>query len=384
LDDDAKYQIKHRLAAAGYNRNGVDWDRLFSTYDRHSRGGLNHEEFRRALRRDGKLSNKQSVEGGVTDDQLDEVFDEVDTNGDDLISKEEFVAWMGGNYQPTHRVRKARVRGPSSDYIERMKRQLHAAAFRQGGVDWPGLFHFYDRDNSGGLKFSEFLSAVRRDCKVTKNECPDAEVRTLFNDIGDGNAEIDVGMFMEWIGVENAAEIAATVPAKPAHHDTTMTPKRKIDGGPHLPTYDEFVVIRRKLTAAAYSVGGVDWPHLFDHYDTDSSGGLALHEFQHIIRKDAKVTEIMMSNESVELLWNSIDKGSNGEIELEQFLAWLEVPAASRSSPTRSANTSGSGKKGKRKGKSKGRRADDPLPAPASQGYQLEAHDEDEGSTLSL
>jgi Ca2+-binding EF-hand superfamily protein len=44
-------------------------------------------------------------------------------------------------------------------------------------------------------------------------------------------------------------------------------------------------MIRTKLRAASYSVGGVDWEKLFRHYDRDNSGELDFNEFSNAIRK---------------------------------------------------------------------------------------------------
>merc|ERR1719390_429705 len=52
-----------------------------------------------------------------------------------------------------------------------MKKRLRAAAYNNGRLDWERLFKFYDRDNSGQIDFSEFKNMVRKDAKITSNEC---------------------------------------------------------------------------------------------------------------------------------------------------------------------------------------------------------------------
>lgn len=83
--------------------------------------------------------------------------------------------------------------------------------------------------------------------------------------------------------------------------------------------------IKSKLTASAYSLGGVNWPRLFLFYDHDGTGAINLDEFASLLRKDAKVTARMLSDEMLKHLFGAIDKDSSGKVAYREFLNWLEL-----------------------------------------------------------
>lgn len=83
--------------------------------------------------------------------------------------------------------------------------------------------------------------------------------------------------------------------------------------------------IKTKLTAAAYALGGVNWPRLFLFYDRDGTGDIDLAEFRSLIRKDAKVTAKMLSDEMLEHLFWIVDEDKSGRVAYREFLSWLEL-----------------------------------------------------------
>ncbi len=83
-------QLKQKLKAAAYAVGGVDWRKLFRHYDRDNSGMLSREEFRSAIRRDGKLTAYM-----LSDDALNSIFDMLDVNRSNTLEIDEFLAWMG-------------------------------------------------------------------------------------------------------------------------------------------------------------------------------------------------------------------------------------------------------------------------------------------------
>lgn len=85
------------------------------------------------------------------------------------------------------------------------KRKLSAAAYVQGGVDFQQLFKHYDRDNSGELDLQEFISAMRRDAKLSSKDFSDAMLTKIFRSVDvDGSGEIDADEFIFWMEQDEA------------------------------------------------------------------------------------------------------------------------------------------------------------------------------------
>ena len=56
--------IRTKLRAASYGTGGTNWEKLFKHYDRDNSGSLDSEEFRRAIRKDGKMSKGKLSDQG--------------------------------------------------------------------------------------------------------------------------------------------------------------------------------------------------------------------------------------------------------------------------------------------------------------------------------
>jgi len=76
-----------------------------------------------------------------------------------------------------------------------------------GGQDWKTLFERYDRDHSGGLEFSEFCDAIRRDARISPAQVADGELREVFNFIDvDHDKQISCWEFVDFLRKERQKE----------------------------------------------------------------------------------------------------------------------------------------------------------------------------------
>jgi Ca2+-binding EF-hand superfamily protein len=205
--------LRKKLQAAAYGKgaskgggNGVSYSGLFEHFDRDNSGELDFDEFRRAIRKEGKLKQNE-----WPDSQLRQLFRIVDADASGTITADEFVQWMGGdapkdNAATRRRGAKAAKKVHGKDQlaldadIARLKRNFRAAAYHDGQQDLAALFRFYDRDNSGTIGEAEFRQAARKHGKVTAAKVSDAELAKLFALADeDGSGEIEVDEFVEFI-----------------------------------------------------------------------------------------------------------------------------------------------------------------------------------------
>jgi len=84
--------------------------------------------------------------------------------------------------------------------VKQVKIKLKAAAYTHKGMDFAKLFSYYDRDNSGSLEFPEFVSAIRRDAKISPAEVSDEALQEVFDAVDDdGGGEVDIDEFVAWL-----------------------------------------------------------------------------------------------------------------------------------------------------------------------------------------
>lgn len=122
---------------------------------------------------------------------------------------------------------------------------------------------------------------------------------TVFVD-DDGGGEVDIDEMLAFLerdeGEIAAAEKAWLEKKRRRMKATSLAARRAASpprGGPRLKELrgkeTPMQVLKRKLRAASYSVGGVDYARLFRHYDRDNGGSLEFEEFRSALRRDAKI-----------------------------------------------------------------------------------------------
>jgi hypothetical protein len=82
-------------------------------------------------------------------------------------------------------------------------------------------------------------------------------------------------------------------------------------------------MIRQKLKAAAYRIGGVSWPDLFAYYAAHH-GAIGFAQFLEMFRSDAKISKGHMSDADVRKVYDCVDTDGSGTIEYTEFVAWMQ------------------------------------------------------------
>ena len=245
------------------------------------------------------------------------------------------------------------------EVVRRLRSGLRAAAYTVGGVNWSRLFHHYDVDGSGDLSLKEFRAAMRRDAHIPRHVVSDGALLQMFCLVdADGNGSISSGEFLRWVNAPLRAHSSQRRPRKKvvapesyvaphlrnskrgqslrqqAADDLGVAAAKAAKAGGALGRarararslgWDVSHVqqLRRKLAAAAYSKGGVDWGKLFRLYDTDKSGDLGWDEFRRAVRRDAHLTAQVVSEASLMRLFCLIDTDGSGTVEMAEFHAFV-------------------------------------------------------------
>jgi hypothetical protein len=84
--------------------------------------------------------------------------------------------------------------------------------------------------------------------------------------------------------------------------------------------------LRRKLRTAGYNKGGIDGRRLFMYYDRDNTGRIGFAEFVSACRRDGKLSASAMSDQELADLFATLDADDSGELQLEEFEAFVLSP----------------------------------------------------------
>jgi Ca2+-binding EF-hand superfamily protein len=163
-------------------------------------------------------------------------------------------------------------------------------------------FRKIDKDNSGTLDVQEFRLALRL-LRLHVSARQATAIMLHLDSDGDGSISLDELMAVVW------------------------TNKLKL--------------LRRKLGAAAYSIGGIDADKLFHQYDTDRSGELDFAEFQKAIRRDVGMVESDVPDDELREMFTFVDTDGSGKIGIDEFKRLLPNDEESRASRARYESVAG-------------------------------------------
>jgi calcium-binding protein CML len=163
-------RLRAKFKAASYTSKGQDWRKLFQHYDRDNSGSLGWEEFRRAVRRDAKVSVQMMDDG-----ELREMFEYADEDGGGCIGMDEFVHLLGSGGLSVEDFLSCVLR---RQWV-RLRKKFNNAACLYAGQGLATLF-------KGGvvarqqLDMAEFTRAVRQHAHVTEQMVSEPELRAMF------------------------------------------------------------------------------------------------------------------------------------------------------------------------------------------------------------
>jgi Ca2+-binding EF-hand superfamily protein len=141
-------------------------------------------------------------------------------------------------------------------------------------------FRKIDKDRSGSLDAAEFKLALKL-LNLHLSAKQTHAIMMHLDDDGDGTISLDEFMRLVW--------------------------------------QNKLKLLRQKLGAAAYAIGGIDVEKLYQHYDRDSSGELDFEEFRRAVRKDVGMTARDVPDDELYEMFVFVDTDGGGKIGLEEF-----------------------------------------------------------------
>ena len=82
-------------------------------------------------------------------------------------------------------------------------------------------------------------------------------------------------------------------------------------------------ILKRKIRASSYTLGGVSLQKYFQFVDTDGNGLVDVDEFRNMMRRH-KHTDIRFSDEKIGVLFDCMDEDGSGEIEMDELVSFIE------------------------------------------------------------
>ena len=218
-----------------FKRHGIKISQLFEKLDENDDNLLSKAEFTEGLLGPLGFTGDPSV--------LDDCFLDVDDDGDGVVTFGEMHSWVRGR-QSSKKQRLAAARTLRLPAVEvgepwdahRLRRELNSC-LKAAGVQVVDLLGAWDEDSSGHLRKKEWLVQFKRMCADSQDVVWYRQIRDAVTDAfdeidRDGEGKLSVSEIEAWLEASDEADspnaAAATQPRSPR----TRSPRRQVRSGP--------------------------------------------------------------------------------------------------------------------------------------------------------
>jgi Ca2+-binding EF-hand superfamily protein len=328
-------RLRRKLRAESYTANGLDVEGLFRRMDKNGNGDLDVKEVAKGLRPFGVL----------TEDEIMDVIDHMDTSGDGCISLRDFLEFvgqvapkpekakrvarqaydratapdegrMGADGRPQRRLTKKQL----GEMRSRLRHKLKAESYTTQGSDMQAMFDRMDKDHNGQLDHGELAAALKRFGVFGEAEI--ADVVAHMDENGDGS--VAVSEFVKFVDVAPEETGGGFAPGRRPKKQAAAAAAaagrvmREVD-----PMTEEQLTkmrnkIRRQLKAETYSQGG-DVASMFRRLDKDGNGDLDHLELASALRRFGA----NLAEKEIENVMSHMDIDGNGRVDLDEFLQFI-------------------------------------------------------------
>ena len=262
---------------------GASFDDIFTVFDADGNGNMSATELLSGLQKLGNFDE-------VTIADAEAIIKQFDKDGDNACSITEFSEYF------TSRVQVASdTRTKKKEHKVVMKFCTMMRKAEEKGASLDDIFKHFDKDKGGSVSADELLAGLRKlpHCKSLSDE----DIRSLVKSLdADHSGEVSLKEFTDFI----------------EHH----VPSSKVETGSIADVGQRVRLVFKKIEAE-----GVGLAKLFQHLDTDSSGGLSLKEMQAALLKTPHFKSV--SAEDVKYFMNRADRNGDGIVSLMEFTAFV-------------------------------------------------------------
>lgn len=353
LDPEQAQELKQKMTAAAYAPGGVNWQKLFSYYDRDCSGSLYFEEFRKLIRKDAKIT-----ETTISNRRLECLFKSLDVDNCGCVDFVDLVLWLDPAKQspissPVARRKAEKDRQASECVFNSFAASLKSnrAAKRAGKLP---------KETDSGISFLSFWetvgnpgSAVRARAQrwlleqgartpeeLVKFGFQNEFLTTLPLGYDERQSAIDFLSPVSDSGLPNSMDCVNLL-MWISFCELDVLHRKRLQKPSKQKSKKQFMQTRIQLATAA-AIQGVslcDWADLFCSYDPFDKGTINCRNFSSLIRKEAAISSEVISEVALESLFKSFDTDNSGTMAYRDFLAWLELPEADQ--VDRERNTGG-------------------------------------------
>ena len=186
---------------------------------------------------------------------------------------------------------------------------------------------------NGTIKYFELTNALLTELRIMEQEQEEERIEMLVEraqDVRQKNKIVKIPVSDHKTRCEKEDISLAREQQKLLYQD----PKANISNSPQAMTTNPEIraenALRRKLKAAAFRVGGVNWREVFRVFAQEKSKarrrGITRKDLRRGIRKDGNITSSLFSDKNVDQLFAAIDFDKDERASYHSFVQWMEAP----------------------------------------------------------
>ena len=308
LTDTDIFFIRKKIRAAAYYQGGKNLPRLFKEWDKDHNGVLDRQELATQMKKLLPTSN-------MTEEELTQVIDALDIDGDGRIVSEEFAKFFNENPPKPQRLNGQPTIVTKANLQENLS--ARSAFSPQELVQLQTAFQTIDTNGSGAIDKNEIIGVFAAFNKNGEaSEADQVQIVEMLR-VMDVNkdSEIDFGEFTIMCAKakrkQKCSDLFTKLSNAAALASQAMSKDEILDA-------DELNQIKIRWRMLSYSTKGMDPEHLFNIFDKDKDGKLSYNDLHAAMKIPSQLSE-----EEFSQFFDYLDSNKDDYIGKEEFVHFV-------------------------------------------------------------